>query len=348
MDPLQTPQNSNEMALLELEKTLHELNSTPTGRRSFILALPVLLAACAAPQKTRYREGDNTGQATEITVEDEKRMTQEVLPKMRQEYPPIADPEMQTYITNLGNKISTKNGLEGNPYQYNYTVVGAKFVNAFALPAGTIYVTAPLIEMADSEAELAGVVGHEVGHVQARHAAERIDRAKKEQNKTLLYGVVGGLLGGAAGFGLGKLMCPPKDNECLAKAAALGAAAGAGGGLLIQKFAFMANSREDEMEADRIGFRTSVASHYHKNHVGDFYNKLHKMEQSRAKNNTPLLGSLADAMSTHPPSQERVNQMNELAAATPAKPNAITSSRDFDYIRQKCRRWMQSQGLKTS
>jgi len=329
--------NNQKELLTELETILTKLNQTTTGRRAFLASLPVLFAACATPERTRYREGDNTGQETQITVEDEKRMTAEVLPKMREEYPPIQDAEMQNYITGLGNKIAVQNNLEGNPYRYNYTVVGAKFVNAFALPAGTIFVTAPLIEMSDTEAELAGVVGHEIGHVQARHAAERIDRAQREQGKGILYGVIGGLLGGAAGYGVGRLMCAPQDNECLRRAAAIGAAAGAGGGLLIQKFAFMANSREDEMEADRIAFRTSVRSGYHKDRVGDFYAKLQKMEESRAQSNTPILGALSDALSTHPPSPERVRQMQELAAQTPAQPGSKTSSKEFDQIRLKCR-----------
>ena len=138
-------------------------------------------------------------------------------------------------------------------------------------------------------------------------------RAKQEQGKLIGYTVGGGILGGLAGFGLGKLMCPPKDNECLKKATGLGAVAGAGGGFLVQKYAFMANSREDEMEADRIGFRTSVAAGYDKDKVGDFYSKLQKMEESRKRSGGDILAPLADAMSTHPPSRERVNQMNELA-----------------------------------
>jgi predicted Zn-dependent protease len=305
--------DSTEAALTELDHNLNLLVSSKSGRRLFLGSLPFLMASCASPKKTRYREGDNAGQATSLTVEDEKKMTREVLPKMRKEYPQHKNQKAQRYITALGQQIVKANKLAGNPYQYRFSVVDVKYVNAFALPAGEIMVTAPLIKMADTEAELAGVIGHEVGHVVARHTAERIDAAKKAEKKSWIYGLGGGLLGGAAGFALGKLMCRKNDQACLQKAALYGAAAGAGGGLLIQKYAFMANSREDEMEADRIGFRTSVAAGYSKKHVGLFYEKLLKMEQKHKKGQQNILASLADAMSTHPPSKERVAQMQQMS-----------------------------------
>lgn len=318
--------------LEELDSFLSELISTPMGRRRFLASASLMLASCATEQH-RDREGDNTGQETEMTVADEKRMTAEVLPQMRKDYPRLNNNEMQSYISALGNKIVRANNLEGHPYNYNFTVVDVNYVNAFALPAGTVFVTSPLIAMADSEAELAGVIGHEVGHIKARHTAERMEKAKKEQNKSIFYGVGGGILGGALGYGVGKILCKPEDNECQKKATLYGAAAGAGGGLLIQKYKFMANSREDEMEADRIGFRTSVQAGYDKDHVGRFYAKLLKMEQERKGSNDPLMSSIADAMSTHPPSQERVNQMNQMAQSARANNKAVVSSTDFDRIR---------------
>ncbi len=331
-------------ALEKLEATLIELNSTKVGRRAFLASLPLLMAACASAPQHRKREGDNTGQAAALTVNEEKKLTQEVLPKMKKEYPPIRDQQLQTYVASLGNRLVRANGLAGNPYDYSFTVVDVNYVNAFALPAGTIMVTAPLIAMADTEAELIGVIGHEVGHVKARHTAERMFVAKKEQSKSWKYAAGGGLLGGLLGFGIGKLACPPKDKKCLTRAAAYGAAAGAGGGLLIQKFAFMANSREDEMEADRIGFRTAVNTGYSKDHVGSFYAKLLAMEKQRKAKGSNVFGAFTDAMSTHPPSQERVNQMAAMAAEAPRKRNAKVSSREFDMAKAKARRYQKRRG----
>lgn len=326
--------------LEELEFYLKKLNSTSMGRRTFLAVAPLMLAACATTTRHRGREGDNTGQQTEITVDDERKMTQEALKEMAKDYPALPNPDLQNYISGLGNRIVRANGLVGKPYNYNFTVVGVNQVNAFALPAGTIFVTAPLLAMAETEAELAGVVGHEVGHVKARHTAERMDKAKREQGKSWLYGAGGGLLGAAAGFGLGKLLCAKEDKACLLKATGAGAAAGVGGGLLIQKYYFMANSREDEMEADRVGFRTSVTSGFHKDRVGDFYTKLLDMEKQHKQKNVPILSGLADAMSTHPPSEERVSQMREMAAQTPLASKAVTSSKEFDRMKKIAQEWV--------
>lgn len=320
----------DKLILEQLEKDLQYLCSTPMRRRYFLASLPMMLAGCATKTTSdRYREGSNKGQKTSMTVKDEKKMTQEYLPEMKKDYPAYKDPFLQRYITNLGDKIVQANNLHQRPYTYNFTMVDSKNVNAFALPAGTVYVTGPLLAMASSEAELAGVIGHEIGHITARHTAERMEVAKKEQSKSLLYGLGGAILGGLAGAAIGKATCSKQDKECLERATKYGAMAGGAGGLLIQKYGFMANSREDEMEADRIGFRTSVAAGYHKDHVGRFYEKLLIMEQKATKNQNKLLASFADAMSTHPPSKERVKQMKQMAIAEKQISNAKISSNDF-------------------
>jgi predicted Zn-dependent protease len=293
-----------------------------------------LLCSCASTDKSRYREGDNTGQEISITVNDEKRMTQEALPQLQKEYPPVKNPELQSYISSLGMKIVRTNNLEGNPYHYDFTVVDVAYVNAFALPAGKIFVTAPLIAMATNEAELAGVIGHEIGHVVARHAAERMYAMEKDKNKTWLYTVGGGVVGVAAGFGLGKILCPDGDTACMAKAAVIGGAVGAGGGLLVQKFKFLANSREDEMEADRLGFKFAVGAGYNKEHVGKFYEKLLQMEKDAKQGKGALMKSFTDAMSTHPPSEERVKQMNEMVANAPAAGSSTITSSEFNKVKQ--------------
>lgn len=322
-------------AVLKLDEVLKQWTSTPMGRRTFLASVPLLMAACATEQH-RQREGNLRGDETSLSFDDERKMTQEVLPQMRKDYPTIQDTQLQSYISQLGRKIVKANDLEGKPYNYNFTVVDVGYVNAFALPAGTVFVTAPLIAMADSEAELAGVIGHEVGHIKARHTAQRMDAAKKAESKSWMYAMGGGIIGGALGYGIGKMLCQQGDDECMKKATSYGAAAGAGGGLLVQKYAFMANSREDEMEADRIGFKTSVQAGYDKDKVGLFYEKLLKMEEQNKGRQDPLMASLSDALSTHPPSRERVLQMNEMADNSRTKPAAITSTKEFDKVRNIC------------
>ncbi len=339
MDPRNRAEEEN---LEELDSTLKELNSTEIGRRAFLTALPLLLTACATGPGSRHREGDNTGQQAKLTVQEEKRMTSEVLPDMRKEYPPIPDPALQSYISSLGNDLVRANGLNGKPYDYTFTAVDVPYVNAFALPAGTVFVTAPLIELADSEAELAGVVGHEVGHITSRHTAERMFKAEQESKKNILFGAGGAVLGGLLGYGVGKLTCPPKDKACLAKASVVGAGAGVAGGLLVRKYAFMQNSQEDEFEADRVGFRTSVKAGYHKDHVGLFYSKLLAMEEQAGKKQDGISAFLADALSTHPPSRERVSEMNKLVRAQQLGTATKVSTPQFDTMKKKASTYAQA------
>lgn len=300
---------------------------------TLIALLLVVVVSCAPANSSRYRDGSNTGQETNLTVQDEQRLTQEALPKILKDYPAAKNQELQKYISDLGMKIVRANKLEGNPYHYNFTVVDVSDVNAFAMPAGTIFVTAPLIAMASNEAELAGVVSHEIGHVVARHAAERMYTMEKAQNKTWIYAAGGAAVGAIVGYGLGRALCSEGDTACHAKAALIGGAVGAGGGLLAQKYTFLVNSREDEMEADRIGFKYAVQAGYDKNQVGKFYEKLLDIEKKSNKSGSTIVKSLSDAMSTHPPSEARVKQMNELAAQSPER-KAITNTADFNKAKQ--------------
>jgi predicted Zn-dependent protease len=292
-----------------------------------------VIVACAPTNSSRQREGSNVGQETHLTVQDEQRLTEEALPKMRQDYPPAKNPELQRYISDLGAKIVRANKLDGNPYRYNFTVVDVPDINAFAMPAGTIFVTAPLIAAASSEAELAGVVSHEIGHVVARHSAERMYAMEKAQNKTWLYAAGGAVVGAAVGYGAGRLLCKEGDTACHAQAAVVGGVLGAGGGLLASKYTFLVNSREDEMEADRIGFKYSVAAGYDKDEVGKFYERLLQMEKSGGGGDSGVMKSLSDARSTPPPSEERVQQMKEMAAKSPAK-KGLTNTAAFGRAKQ--------------
>ena len=273
----------------------------------------LILTGCSSRlDSDRYREGDNAGQKVDLTVDQEKQLTKEALTEMSKDYPQVKNQALQAYIERLGEKIVQANHLNNRPYTYNFTAVDSSQINAFALPAGRVFITAPIIAMADTEAEIAGVLGHEIGHVVARHTAERMYVAKKEQSKTWLFGGVGAVLGGTAGYFLGKSLCKEGDTACRAKYAVYGAGGGAVGGLMVQKYGFMKNSQEDELESDRVGFRYAVNTGYDKKYVGDFYAKLLKMEKESKKGQNALMSTFSDAMSSHPPSNARVKQAQEM------------------------------------
>lgn len=303
---------------------------------SFFFIILLFIVACASKTSDRYREGDNSGQMSALTVEEEKKLAEEAKAEMLKDYPPAKNPALQSYITRIGQKILKANNLNNNPYTYTFTVVDAPMVNAFALPAGSVFITAPIIAMADSEAEIAGVIGHEIGHVTARHTAERMYIAKKEEKKTWLFGGVGAVLGGAGGYLLADRLCAKGDSACRAKYTVYGAGAGGVGGLLVQKYGFMKNSQEDELESDRVGFRYAAKAGYDKNKVGDFYLKLAKMEKEAKKGQNAVMAWLGDAMASHPSSNERVKQAEEMKGLITTN-GGMTSSQEFPSMKNLAR-----------
>jgi len=300
----------------------------------FALVLVVLSTGCSSKMNSdRYREGDNAGQNVDLTVDQEKKLTKEALAEMKKDYPPVQNRELQAYIENMGQKIVAANNLNNHPYTYNFTAIDSGQINAFALPAGEVFITAPIIAMADTEAEIAGVLGHEIGHVVARHTAERMYVAKKEQGKTWLFGGIGAALGAGLGYFVQKKLCDPKDLACKAKLVGGGAAVGGAGGMMIQKYGFMKNSQEDELESDRVGFRYAVNTGYDKNYVGDFYAKLAAMEKESKKGQNAFMSKLSDAMSSHPPSNARVSQAKELQSLIKNNGN-IGSTEEFQRMKK--------------
>lgn len=279
-----------------------------------ILCLITLCLTGCASQKSagRHREGNNAGQKVNLTVGQEQQLTKEALREMKKDYPQVKNAQLQAYIERLGHKIVNANKLDNRPYTYNFTAVDSPQVNAFALPAGEVFITAPIIAMAETEAEIAGVLGHEIGHVVARHTAERMYLAKKEQKKMIGFGAIGAAMGAGLGYLAQKKLCDPNDLECKAKVVGGGAAVGGLGGIMIQKYGYMKNSQEDELESDRVGFRYAVIAGYDKQYVGDFYNKLAAMEAESKKGQNGFMSSLSDAMASHPPSKSRVQQAREM------------------------------------
>ena len=122
-------------ALKELDKELKQLISTESGRRSFLSAMPLLLAACATPGKTRYREGDNAGTSHfNFCSRRTRDMTREVLPQMQKDYP-TAERTQKCRVTLVtwDKELCEPMTFMVNPYTYNFTVVDVNYVNAFAL-----------------------------------------------------------------------------------------------------------------------------------------------------------------------------------------------------------------------
>lgn len=188
------------------------------------------------------------------------------------DYGRSADTALGAYIASVGNRLAR--GTHRPHMPYSFTVVNATYVNAYTFPGGSVAITRGILAELDNEAELAGLIGHELGHVNARHTAARMSKGK------LLGALVGGasLLAGAADQSLGNLT---------------GAVGGLGASLLLARY-----SRDDERQADELGMAYMAgAGHSPQGMVG-------LMDILRSKNKTQP-SAIQAMFSSHPMSEER-------------------------------------------
>ena len=166
-----------------------------------------------------------------ITIKEEEELSRQFLGFIAQNFQIIDDPIVVRYINRLGNEILAS--FPKQPFKYHFYVIKEDAFNAFATPAGHIFVHSGLIAAMQDEEELAGIMGHEIAHVFCRHISQKIERSKK-LNMATMAGIAAGILAGVAGAG------------DAASAIAMGSMAAG-------QSAALAYSREDEVQADQIG-----------------------------------------------------------------------------------------------
>ncbi len=179
-------------------------------------------------------------------------------------------PELQTFVQSRGTemgKISHRPNLE-----YHVKVVDSPVVNAFAVPGGYIYLTRGILAQLNNEAELMGVLGHEMGHIAARHS---VSQQTKQQLGTLL------LIGG---------MIASEKFASYAQYALQG-----------MELLFLSFSREDERQADELGCEYASRMGFDATRMADFFNVLNKMNMAHSEGGVPTF------LSTHPDPGDRYN-----------------------------------------
>jgi predicted Zn-dependent protease len=196
------------------------------------------------------------------------------------------DPDLQKYVNSVGQLIAAASDKPDQ--KYSYTVLDTAIVNAFALPNGSIFVTRGLIDLANSEAELASVLGHETGHVVAGHSASR-------QTRGTIAEIGAGLLGALLGS--------PQ----------IGNLAGVGAELYLQHY-----SREQELEADTLGLRYMGRAGYDQRAAVRFLKSLEAQSALESKILGTPQGDLAyNMMSDHPRTVDRVERAAQVAGNHP-------------------------------
>lgn len=229
-----------------------------------------------------------------VTIKDEKELGRKFDTLTRSNLPIIDDPEVTNYVNSVLKRL-LKN-IPRQPFEFKASVIDHTSLNAFAVPGGYVYVFSGLIMNLESEAELAGVMAHELAHVTQRHVAARMERAQ--------YLTLGALLIAAAGVALGGVS---------GGAAAIGAVGAS-------QSAMLNYSRADENEADNIGLQYLLKAGYNPDGMTQGFKVLRQKSWMSGV-------SVPTYLSTHPAIGDRVNSMSARVAALPKKAYAKDDSR---------------------
>lgn len=208
----------------------------------------------------------------------------QAMPDVIKEYNGKVDnPRLQQYVSGIGAKLAKETESNNPTLPWEFTLLNTDVVNAFALPGGKVFFTRGLAERLTSEAQMAGVLGHEIGHVTAQHGAQRI------ASQTLFN----------AGVAVGAVVVDSSGNDRVQKIGGYGIPALAvGGNLVMLKF-----GRNEELEADRLGVRYMA-------NVG--YNPRGQLEVMEVLQSLSKGSSTPEILSTHPDPGARVQQIQDL------------------------------------
>ncbi len=242
------------------------LASLPAG---LCLAALLALAGCAVNPATGDRELSLMSEGQEVELGRSGDVS------AIGEYGVVADAALGAYVNRVGQRLAAVS--ERSDLQWHFRVLDSPVVNAFALPGGYIYVTRGMLAMLQSEAQLAGVMGHEIGHVTARHGARQMTRQQ------------------LAGLGLGL------GSVFIKEVGSMASVLNQGLGLLFLKY-----SRGDETQADELGVRYATRAGYDPREIPPTYVMLQRLSE-RSGQHLPAF------LSTHPDPGGRAERTAELA-----------------------------------
>jgi len=251
------------------------------GRLLIAAALAIMAVAGYVGQKS---ENEITGetQYVALTHEQEVALGLEAVPQIAAEFGGLVDHPIADYVADVGKRVALGVGEKSNLYDYEFHVLADdQTVNAFALPGGQIFVTVAMLKSLESEAELAGVLGHEVGHVVGRHGAEHLAKQQLGQ------GLVGAA--GAASW--------DPDSPGSAQQAAMVAAA-------VNQLVQLKYSRSDELESDALGVKFLKESKYDPGAMIGVMQALQRASKGR--------GGEPEFFQTHPDPENRIARLREL------------------------------------
>jgi predicted Zn-dependent protease len=214
-----------------------------------------------------------------ISVEQEIEIGRALDQELREQLPELADRAVSDYVQSLGRRLAGATG--SSAYPYSFAVANYREINAFALPGGAVWINRGVLRAATNESQVAGVLAHEIAHIDRRHAARRLTQA------TLTswgLGLLGAVLGNSGG------------------ASAAQTAAG-----LLADGVFLKFSRDDEREADRVGLRMLRQAGWDGRGMPDMF-EIIRAEAARDPSQVEVF------FSSHPPPADRIGELKREGA----------------------------------
>jgi len=284
--------------------------ATPTSDTAAKSTAPTPVKA-ADPDKVKHEGGKTdvdavgnrnvgckTGMGNWYGVEKQIAMGKQYAQQVESSVKLIQDPVVTEYVNRVGQNLVRNSDAQ---VPFTIKVIDSDDINAFALPGGFFYVNSGLILAADEEAELAGVMAHEIAHVAACHAARENTRGNLMQMASIPLIFVGGAIG-YAGYQAAGLALP---------------------------LTFLHFSRGFEAEADYLGLQYMYKSGYDPQAFISFFEKVQAQEKKKP-------GSLAKAFSTHPQTPDRIEKsQEEIATILPARAQYTVSTSEFDDVKAR-------------
>lgn len=271
-----------------------------------LLCLLVITAVAAENvyDKFRQRSYSNRGYLSEA---DEIKLAAQVHDELRKQHRFVTDTAVTSYVNALGQRLA--NNSKRSNLRYQFFVVDDKAINAFATLGGYVYVHTGLIRATETEAQLASVMGHEIGHIVGRHGLENVKQSQKYGTMAAIAGVAGAVLGGRTGGNIGQLA-----------------------GNLIFGGKLMKHSRDAEREADYLGLYNLQRSNYNTGGMVEMFGILANV----SANNPNLLGNV---LASHPPARERAqNTVSEIRTNLRGSDNrGVNNSNEFQRIKARLR-----------
>lgn len=284
---------------LQFGDSMRHVPHHPARRRAPALAPLVALALVALLTASCASSGVNQGDVNLISLEEEWELGRKLEADLARQLDLSRDSAVNAYVQSLGQRIVSETEMARLPWKFH--VVNDPQVNAFNIPGGHVYVNTGLIAAADSVAELAGVMSHEIAHGVARHGTEQLTRV---YGLNILAGV---LLGND----------PATYERILAQVA--------GGGAVAHY------ARGAEREADQLGVRYMYEARYHPEGMVEMFEELLRRRQRQPS-------SVERFFSTHPLTENRIRDVRAAIAELPSTSGLTRTDREYQGVRSRVSR----------